>query len=139
MISAASLMKPKYLSPSSIFPYIIKYLAVAKYSGRIPRVQRICWAAEVPAVQVGSTCKAAVGRGLCASPPDDAKHGRLLAFPPPVSLWSSQSSHPSKPAPFSAAEGQCGQTSHRSSLSCKLLFGCSLTQPSTVPWRATVS
>lgn len=139
MISAASLMKPKYLSLSSIFPYIIKYLAVAKYSGWIPQVQRVFWAAEVPAVQVGSTCKAALGRDPCASPPDDAKHWGLLAFPPPVSLWSSQSSHPPKPAPFTAAKGQCGQMSHRSTLSCRPMFGCSLTQPSMLPWRVRVS
>lgn len=45
MISAASLMKPRHLCLSGMFPCIIKYLAVDKYSRQIPQVPSVCWAA----------------------------------------------------------------------------------------------
>lgn len=44
MISAASLMKPRHLCLSGMFPCIIKYLAVDKYSRQIPQVPSVCWA-----------------------------------------------------------------------------------------------
>lgn len=44
MISAASLMKPRHPCLSGMFPCIIKYLAVNKYSRQIPWVPSVCWA-----------------------------------------------------------------------------------------------
>lgn len=44
MISAASLMKPRHLCLSGMFPCIIKYLAVDKYSRQIPQISSVCWA-----------------------------------------------------------------------------------------------
>lgn len=62
--------------------------------------------------------------------------GKFWSFP--VSLWPSQSSHPPKLAQFTAAKGQCRQTSLRITLSQRLLLGQSPSQPSVLPWRARV-